>query len=54
MVVRLANLCGTHCGGLKAGQIVTTGSLMGIEIAPFQAKVTASVGHLGQVSVNFG
>ena len=30
LVVRLANLCGIHCGGLRAGQIVTTGSLMGL------------------------
>ena len=54
LVVRLANLCAGHCGGLRAGQIVTTGSLMGIEVAPFQASVTANVGDLGQVTVSFG
>lgn len=54
MVVKLANLCGTHCGGLLAGQVVTTGSLMGIECAPENALVSATVGGLGGVSVQFG
>ena len=54
MVVKLANLCGTHCGGLLAGQIVTTGSLMGVEFAPTNALVSATVGGLGSVSLQFG
>ena len=53
LVVRLANLCGTHCGGLRAGQIVTTGSLMGLELAPVGAKVSAAIGDVGTVTVNF-
>ncbi|MFT5171953.1 MAG: 2-keto-4-pentenoate hydratase [Gammaproteobacteria bacterium] len=53
LIVRLANLCGTHCGGLRAGQIVTTGSLMGLELAPVGAKVSATIGKVGTVTVNF-
>lgn len=54
MVVKLANLCGTHCGGLLAGQLVTTGSLMGLVFAPTNALVSATVGDLGSVSLQFG
>jgi len=53
LVVRLANLCGNHCGGLHAGQIVTTGSLMGLEFAPPGATVSATVGGIGAVEVKF-
>jgi 2-keto-4-pentenoate hydratase len=54
MVVRLANICNDHCGGLKAGQIVTTGSLMGLEVAGFQNDVVANTQGLGGVTVSFG
>jgi 2-keto-4-pentenoate hydratase len=53
LVVRLANLCGTHCAGLRAGQIITTGSLMGLELAPVGANVSATIGELGTVDVKF-
>jgi 2-keto-4-pentenoate hydratase len=53
LVVRLANLCGNHCGGLRAGQIVTTGSLMGLEFAPPGAMVSATIGGIGAVEVKF-
>jgi 2-keto-4-pentenoate hydratase len=54
MVLRLANLCGDHCGGLRAGQIVTTGSLMGLELAPAGAMVSATIAGVGTVEVGFG
>ena len=53
LVVRLANLCATHCGGLRAGQIITTGSLMGLELAPAGATVSASIAEVGTVEVKF-
>lgn len=53
MVVKLANLCASHCGGLRAGQIITTGSLMGVEFAPPGAHVSATVGGVGAVEMTF-
>lgn len=53
VVVRFANLCGSHCGGLQQGQIVTTGSLMGVLWAPPGATVNAEVEGLGRLNVNF-
>ena len=53
MVVRLADICANHCGGLKAGQVVTTGSLMGLELAWAGATVTATIGNVGDVNVRF-
>ena len=53
LVVRLANSCGAHYAGLRAGQIVTTGSLMGLELAPAGAKVSAAIGGLGTIEVAF-
>lgn len=53
MVVRLANLCGDHCGGLRAGQIVTTGSLMGLAVAPAGAMVSATIAGVGAVEMKF-
>jgi 2-keto-4-pentenoate hydratase len=53
-LVMLANACRGHCGGLRKGQIVTTGSLMGIEYAPPGARVRAVVERLGEVEVGFG
>ena len=53
LLVRLANLCGTHCGGLRAGQIVTTGSLMGLELAPVGAMVSATIEGVGTVEMKF-
>ena len=54
LVVKLANLAGDHGGGLRAGQVITTGSLMGIEPVPAGAKVEAEVTGLGAVAIQFG
>ena len=54
LVVKLANLAANHAGGLRAGQVVTTGSLMGIEPVPAGARVEARVGELDPVSIQFG
>ncbi len=54
MVARLTGICGEHCGGLKAGQVITTGSLMGLELAPFQSRVSATISGFGEINVTFG
>jgi 2-keto-4-pentenoate hydratase len=53
LLVWLANDCGTHCGGLRQGQIVTTGSLTGLRFVAPGARVRATLEGLGQVSVSF-
>lgn len=50
---RLANSVGPRYGGLKAGQIVTTGSLTGLDTAPAGARVRAELEGLGEVSLSF-
>jgi 2-keto-4-pentenoate hydratase len=52
-VVRLANLAGAHCGGLRAGQVITTGSLVGIVPAPAGSRVEAEIAGLGTVALRF-
>jgi len=48
-----ANAQSDHLGGLKAGQVVTTGSLCGV--LPIQATglLKASISQLGQIAVRF-
>lgn len=48
-----ANAQSDHLGGLKAGQVVTTGSLCGILDVNFPGLLEARVLHVGQVSVRF-
>jgi len=48
-----ARLVGAHCGGLKAGQVVTTGSLTGLLWAPPGATARGEIAGLGAVSVTF-
>ena len=48
-----ARLVGAHCGGLKAGQVVTTGSLTGLLWALPGATARGEIAGLGAVSVTF-
>jgi 2-keto-4-pentenoate hydratase len=51
LLVWLANGCGSHCGGLRRGQIVTTGSLTGLRFVAPGASVRAILEGLGEVAV---
>ena len=53
LLVALANATGGHCGGLRAGQVVATGTLTGLEQAPVATTVHASVRGLGDVRLRF-
>ena len=48
-----AEAVGTHCGGLRKGHVVTTGSLTGLLWAPPAARVRGEIGGLGTVEVAF-
>jgi 2-keto-4-pentenoate hydratase len=48
-----ANAQSDHLGGLKAGQVVTTGSLCGVLPVQSAGLVQARVSQLGQVSLRF-
>jgi 2-keto-4-pentenoate hydratase len=47
----LANHCATRCGGMRAGQFVTTGSCTGMLFAREHTRVVAELGALGRVEV---
>lgn len=47
LLVWLANHAAARCGGLRAGQIVTTGSCSGLTFATPPARVRASLAGLG-------
>jgi 2-keto-4-pentenoate hydratase len=53
LLVWLANSCGAHCGGLRRGQTVTTGSLTGLRFVAPGAAVRARLEGLGEVAVTF-
>jgi 2-keto-4-pentenoate hydratase len=53
LMVWLANHCGDHCGGLRRGQVVTTGSLTGLRWVEPGAVVVARLAGLGAVQVSF-
>jgi 2-keto-4-pentenoate hydratase len=53
LLVWLANSCGAHCGGLRRGQIVTTGSLTGLRFVAPGSLVRAVLEGLGEVAVPF-
>ncbi len=52
LLVWLANACGAHCGGLRRGQIVTTGTLTGLRFVAPGADVRAVLPGLGEVAVS--
>ena len=45
---------GNHCGGLKPGMFVTTGSLSGLFWIAKGAEVRGSIAGLGDVTVTIG
>lgn len=53
LLVWLANSCGAHCGGLRRGQVVTTGTLTGLRFVAPGAEIHASLPGLGEVAVSF-
>lgn len=53
LLVWLANACGTHCGGLRRGQVVTTGTLTGLRFVAPGAEIRAALPGLGEVAVSF-
>ena len=48
-----AQTVGTHCGGLKKGHVVATGSLTGMQWAPPGARVLGEIAGLGTVETVF-
>jgi 2-keto-4-pentenoate hydratase len=47
----LANHCAARCGGLRAGQLLTTGSCTGMLFARAGTRVVAELGGLGRAEV---
>ncbi len=52
LLVWLANACGSHCGGLRRGQVVTTGTLTGLRFVAPGAEIRASLPGLGEVALS--
>ena len=52
LLVWLANHAAARCGGLRAGQIVTTGSCSGLTFATPPARVTAMLTGVGVCTVD--
>jgi 2-keto-4-pentenoate hydratase len=53
LITWMANHLADHCGGLRRGQIITTGSMTGLLWTQPGAKVVADLPGLGQVEVSF-
>jgi len=51
LVAWLANHCAARCGGLRAGELVTTGSCTGLLFAPAGTRVVAELAGLGRAVV---
>jgi len=52
LLVWLANNANGHCGGLRAGQIVTTGSYSGLDMVAPGQRVEADFGPLGSLRLD--
>lgn len=50
LVAELARRIGNHCGGLKPGQILITGSLNGLPYLSRSADIVGAISELGQVA----
>lgn len=50
-LVGLARMVGRHCGGLKAGDVVITGSLNGVPWLVAPARITGHIAGIGAVGV---
>ncbi|WP_034296688.1 2-keto-4-pentenoate hydratase [Herbaspirillum sp. RV1423] len=53
LAVWLANHVGARCGGLKAGQFITTGSCTGLLFAEKGSSVNALLENIGKVDISF-
>jgi 2-keto-4-pentenoate hydratase len=53
LIAWMANHLADHCGGLRQGQIITTGSMTGLMWTRPGAKVVADFAGLGRVEVTF-
>lgn len=51
LLVWLANHCTGRCGGLRKGEIVTTGSCTGLELAPPGTRVAAELDGIGRAEI---
>jgi 2-keto-4-pentenoate hydratase len=54
IVTLLVNQAGKLCGGVRAGQIVTTGSMSGNIAAQPGTEVVAAFSNLGELRAKFG
>lgn len=50
---RLLRDCGNHCGGVRPGQPIITGSLTGLRFVRPGARVLGRIAGLGEVSIEF-
>ena len=48
-----ARMVGDHCGGLRVGQVVTTGSLAGLRFVERGCDVRGQIEGLGEVAITF-
>lgn len=53
LLAELVRICGDHCGGLRPGQIVTTGSFTGMRFFKPGATVTGSIAGWPVIGVTF-
>jgi 2-keto-4-pentenoate hydratase len=53
LLTALANHCTGRTGGLREGEMITTGSITGVTFAKPGAAVTADFGPLGTVRLEF-
>jgi len=53
LLTALANHCAHRTGGLREGDMITTGSITGVTFAKPGATVTADFGPLGAVRLEF-
>ncbi len=53
LLVRFVNTFADHCGGIRAGQVVTLGSMTGIDFIESAATVSADFGESGVVRLSF-
>lgn len=53
LVAWLANHAASRCGGLRAGQVITTGSCTGVAYAKADTKVKVSSPGLGETELSF-
>lgn len=54
VVALLVNQAGKHCGGVRAGQVVTTGSMTGNIPAKAGTQAIAAFRNLGELRASFG